>query len=74
MRDTLHEITDASSREQEDGQAEAARRGRKPTNRIAQVLQLLPSDTMENYFETLDHNAIWEELHTSEEYRGRVIE
>jgi hypothetical protein len=51
-------MTEASRREQEEGQAESARPGRKLTKSIAQVLQLLPPGMMQNYFGTLDQNAI----------------
>jgi hypothetical protein len=72
FKDVVHEIADAA-RGQGDG-PEALRREAKLTKEIGQLLALLSPAVMEKCFGSLDHRVIWEQLNTSEEHRGRVIE
>jgi hypothetical protein len=72
LKDTLHGIVEAQGREPE--RAESVRRGAKLTWHVAQVLGLLSTEVMMGCFGTMNHEAIWDQLNTSEEHRAGVIE
>jgi hypothetical protein len=44
------------------------------TKRMAPLLQVMPTETFRGCFGTHDHQAIWEELNTSQDHRERAIE
>jgi hypothetical protein len=73
LKDVLHEITDANAHIDE-GENEIRRRESRFTRRFGEVMRLLPPEMMMQYFGTGDHAEVWNELNTSEEHRGRVIE
>jgi hypothetical protein len=73
LKDVLHEIADVDAH-QEAAEGDIRRRENRFTKRFSALLNLLPSEIMLQYFGTQDHGTVWEELNTSEEHRGRVIE
>jgi hypothetical protein len=53
---------------------ERRRKQAKFTKRLAPILQLLPAQTILDYFGSEGHEEIWEALNTSADHRTRVID
>jgi hypothetical protein len=58
--------------EEEDEGIQARELRRRFTKKIAPILNLLKTETVEEHLETRDHEAIWRELNTDEDHRNRV--
>jgi hypothetical protein len=79
LKDILHENMETGEREgiteeENDEGVETRRRRAKFTKRITPILNLLSPDVIEQYFGSVNHEAIWEELNIDAEHRNRVIE
>jgi hypothetical protein len=85
LKDLLHTIAETGREmtgregerereEEEDEGVETRRLRRRFTKRITPILNLLTPQTIEEYFGTHDHEAIWQELNTDESHRNRVID
>jgi hypothetical protein len=53
---------------------ERRRKQAKFTKKLAPILQLLPAQTISDYFGFESHEGIWEALNTSADHRTRVID
>jgi hypothetical protein len=80
LKNIIHTITETGRERAEaeggedDEWADTRRRRRKSTKRIAPILNLLPPETITEYFGTQDHEAIRQALNTDKEHRNRVVD